>query len=107
MSAFGGDINGCAQSIGPTSLAAAEANAYRRRWLRDTAVLPPAAGAAVLTNRDKYLRQLHECRAQAECASGPEISALWATIADSWHFLLEREDRLARDGKWVDIGLLP
>jgi len=49
------------------------------------------------TKRDDYIRHIDECRAKAALAPTHEISALWETIANSYRFLVEREDRLARE----------
>jgi len=64
----------------------------------------------VPTRRDEYVRHLHECSAYAANAHSSEISALWTSIAGSYRFLIEREDRLARELKEDGIGfynLLP
>jgi hypothetical protein len=53
----------------------------------------------MLTKRAQYHRSLDECQAKAEHACEPEISALWSTIAASYRFLMEREDRLANDSE--------
>ena len=50
----------------------------------------------MLTKRDEYIRQFHECLVHA-AANAPEISALWENVARSYRFLVEREDRLARE----------
>ena len=51
----------------------------------------------MVTKRDDYIRHIHECRTKAEHAATPEISSLWETIEQSYRFLAEREDRLARE----------
>ena len=59
----------------------------------------------MVTKRDEYIRQLHECSAHAATAATTEISAIWETIAGSYRFLIEREDRLARQLKEDGIRL--
>lgn len=59
----------------------------------------------MLTKRDEYIRQLHECSAHAAVAATTEISALWETIAGSYRFLIEREDRVVRQLKQDSIRL--
>ena len=45
----------------------------------------------------RYRRAIDECMARAEKCSVEEIRQLWITIAASWHFLLQREERLTEE----------
>jgi hypothetical protein len=61
----------------------------------------------MLTKRDGYCRAHDRCQSNSDRAITPEIAAIWSSIADSWRFLIEREDRLTaeereRDGFDVD-----
>ena len=58
----------------------------------------------MVTKRDEYIRRFHECRALADGAATPEITALWDTIARSYRLLVERQDRLAGESKENGIG---
>jgi len=54
-----------------------------------------------------YRRCMHECMANAECSANAEISELWQTIASSYGFLLEREERIEAHGCAEETGLPP
>jgi hypothetical protein len=54
------------------------------------------------TKRDQYCRSYDQCRSNSERALTPEIAAIWFSIADSYRFLMEREDRLTTEAKEYD-----
>ena len=51
----------------------------------------------MLTAINRYDHAARECRFKAEHAQHPELSQLWLTIAASWSFLMQREERLAAE----------
>ena len=51
----------------------------------------------MLTPIQRYRRGFEECSARAELAPFPEAYRVWSTIAASWRFLLQREERLATE----------
>jgi hypothetical protein len=48
-----------------------------------------------LSDIDRYTAAYAACIKKAETIRFPEIAAIWFTIADSYKFLLEREQRLS------------
>jgi hypothetical protein len=51
----------------------------------------------MLTPTERYRRGVEECTAKANLAPFPEAAQIWTTIAASWRFLLQREERLAAE----------
>jgi hypothetical protein len=43
---------------------------------------------------DDYRRHMHSCTAHAELSPNQELRELWHTIARSYRFLIEREERI-------------
>lgn len=41
-----------------------------------------------------YRRHMHDCMTRAELSASKEIQDLWDTIAASYRFLLQREERI-------------
>jgi hypothetical protein len=41
-----------------------------------------------------YRRHMHDCMTRAELSGSKEIQELWETIAASYRFLLQREERI-------------
>jgi len=56
----------------------------------------------VFSTSEAYLRQLEKCLAHADSAPTSEVSELWLTLAASYRFLVDREDRLARERRQDD-----
>lgn len=48
----------------------------------------------VLTSIERYTRALADCENKAAVACSEEIQQLWVTIASSYRFLLDRENRI-------------
>ena len=66
----------------------------RHRWLRDN-VLPPGNGGSTMPQKAQdYRRHMHDCMTRAELSASKEIQDLWDTIAASYRFLLQREERI-------------
>jgi len=60
----------------------------------------------MLTNIDRYRRAVDECRVKSRLAMTPEIAQLWITLASSYTFLLDREERLVAEQDSRDRGCL-
>jgi hypothetical protein len=46
------------------------------------------------TDRERYMNAILVCMSKAQCAGSAEIRSLWMTIASSYDYLLQREERL-------------
>jgi len=71
----------------------------RRRWPRDTAVLPPEKRKGAMTDIDRYRDAAFYSAKMAGGAVTPELRNIWMTIERSYRFLLDREQRIAREAQ--------
>lgn len=53
----------------------------------------------MLTDRERYLSSFESCAENARACETAEIQLLWATMAKSYRFLIDREDRLDSEAK--------
>jgi len=52
-----------------------------------------------MTNIDRYREATRHCAKKAGEAVNQELRTIWVTVEESYRFLLEREERIAREAQ--------